>query len=257
MSALPLGAPRKDLAMIETLLLAAARVCTFDGQLGLTNASGFFFARGERLFLVTSRHVVIDGPSKHFPDRLEIELHIDPQNLAKSTGFSIPLYRAGKSIWRQGLDAAGEIDVAAIEIERAALPVATVYRAFTPKHLQDSKDRIEIGSSLLIVGFPLGFHDALHHMPVVRQAVVASSFGLRFGGQGYFLTDARTHRGTSGAPVVMRTSEKDTIEGDLPWRLLGVHSSRLDVGTRDLKLDEALGLNCAWYPDILMTLTDQ
>ena len=259
MSALPLGSPRKDLAMIETLLLAAegARVCTFDGQLGLTNASGFFFARGERLFLVTSRHVLIDEPTKHFPDRLEIELHIDPQNLAKSTGFSIPLYREGESIRRQGLDAAGEIDVAAIEIERAALPVATVYRAFTPKHLEDSKDRIVIGSSLLIVDFPLGFHDALHHMPVVRQAVVASSFGLRFGGQGYFLTEERTHRGTSGAPVVRHTSEKDTIEGDLPWRLLGVHSSRLDVGTRDLKLDEALGLNCAWYPDILMTLTDQ
>jgi hypothetical protein len=43
--------------------------------------------------------------------------------------------------------------------------------------------------------------------------------------------------------------------GDLPWMLLGVHSSRLDVRTRDLKLDEALGLNCAWYADILMTLT--
>ena len=28
-----------------------------------------------------------------------------------------------------------------------------------------------------------------------------------------------------------------------------------DVGTRDLKLDEALGLNCVWYADILMTLT--
>jgi hypothetical protein len=24
---------------------------------------------------------------------------------------------------------------------------------------------------------------------------------------------------------------------------------------RDLELDEALGLNCAWYADILMTLT--
>lgn len=43
--------------------------------------------------------------------------------------------------------------------------------------------------------------------------------------------------------------------GDLPWVLLGVHSSRLDV-SRDLKLDEALGLNCAWYADILMTLSE-
>ena len=46
-----------------------------------------------------------------------------------------------------------------------------------------------------------------------------------------------------------------STEGDLPWLLLGVHSARLDVGTRDLKLDEALGLNCAWYADILLTLT--
>ena len=106
-----------------------------------------------------------------------------------------------------------------------------------------------------MVGFPLGFHDTLHHMPVVRQAGIASSFGLRFQGEGYFLTDARTHRGISGAPVVMRVPDDPATLGDLPWMLLGVHSARLDVGTRDLKMDEALGLNCAWYADILMTLT--
>ena len=46
--------------MIEPLLLTTARVSTFDGQRPLTGASGFFFEREERLFLVTSRHVVID-----------------------------------------------------------------------------------------------------------------------------------------------------------------------------------------------------
>jgi len=246
-----------DLAlMIEPILLTAARVCTLEGQRVLTNASGFFFERDERLFLVTSRHVVVDEPSKHFPDSLEIELHTDSANLAESTGFSIPLYRGGKSIWRQGQDTAGEIDVAVIEIERAALPAKTVYRAFTPAHLEVDARQIEVGSLLLVVGFPLGFHDTLHHMPVVRHAVIASSFGLRFQGEGYFLTDARTHRGTSGAPVVMRAPAGSVAKGDLPWQLLGVHSARLDVGTRDRKLDEALGLNCAWYADILMTLTE-
>jgi len=242
--------------MIDTLLLTVARVCTFDGQRQLTNATGFFFERDGRLFLVTSRHVIIDRPSKHFPDRIEIELHTDPENMTQSTGFSIPLYRSGKSVWRQGLDRAGEIDVAVVEIERAALPATTAYRAFTADHLLAPRDHVEVGTSLLVVGFPLGFHDTLHHMPVVHQAAVASSFGLRFKGEGYFLTDARTHRGTSGAPVVMRGVEPDPAVGDLPWILLGVHSSRLDVGTRDLKLDEALGLNCAWYADILLTLTD-
>lgn len=241
--------------MIEPLLLTAARISTFQQQLLLTNASGFFFARGERLFLVTSRHVMFDEPSGHFPDRIEIELHTDARNLARSTGFSIPLYRHGRSIWRHALDTAGEIDVAAIELERSALPATAHYTAFTPEHLLDPSEQVEVGTSLLVVGFPLGFHDTLHHMPVARRAGVASSFGLRFQGQGYFLTDARTHRGTSGAPVVMRVASPGHVLNALPWMLLGVHSARIDVGTRDLVLDEALGLNCAWYADILLTLT--
>ena len=242
--------------MIEPLLLTAARISTFQGERPLTNATSFFFERDRRLFLVTGRHVLIDRPSKHFPDRIEIELHTDPDNMTKSTGFSIPLYRGGKSIWRQGLDTAGEIDVAAIEINRAALPSTTVYRTFAAEHLLSELNQVEVGTSLLVVGVPLGFHDTLHHMPVVRQAVVSSSFGLRFQGEGYFLTDARTHRGTSGAPVVMRSTNHDRLLGNLPWMLLGIHSARLDVGTRDLELDEALGLNCAWYADILLTLTE-
>ena len=242
--------------MIESLLLTAARILTFDGQVGLTNASGFYFERDGRLFLVTSRHVVVDAPSKHYPDRLEIELHLDPQNIAHTTGFSMPLYQNGKSIWRQAKDTAGEVDVAVLEIDRSALPPTTYFRAFTPEHLPSPTGQVEVGTSLLVVGFPLGFHDALHRTPVVRQAVVASSFGVRFQGEGYFLTDARTHRGTSGASVVMRVSDDDPALGDLPWILLGVHSARLDVGTRDLELDEALGLNCAWYSDILLTLTE-
>jgi hypothetical protein len=242
--------------MIETLLLSVARLATFDGQRPLTTATGFFFARAERLFLVTSRHVFVDEPSGHFPGRFQIEVHTDPENMASSTGFSIPLYRDGKRLWRQGQDSAGDIDVAAIEIDRSALPEPIAYRAFTPAHLLDPTERVEIGSTLLVIGFPLDFHDTLHHMPVVRQAVVASSFGLRFQGQGYFLTDARTHRGTSGAPVVMRVDDPAAALGDMPWKLLGVHAARLDVGNREIGVDEALGLNCAWYADILMTLTE-
>jgi hypothetical protein len=237
--------------MIEPLLLTSIRVSTFDGKIPLTGASGFFFERQGRLFLVTSRHVLLDEPSNHFPDRIEIELHTDPLNLTRSIGLSVLLYHEGKSIWRHGKDAGGEIDVAVIELERAALPGTVVLQCFTPAHLQRSLEEVEVGTSLLIVGFPLGFHDALHHLPVVRQAVIASSFGLRFQGLGYFLTDARTHRGTSGAPVVMQSDSN----GQLPWKLLGVHSARMDMGGRDSQLDETLGLNCAWYADILLTLT--
>lgn len=241
--------------MIEEILLTTVRVFTYCQGQGLSNASGCFFARDERLFLVTSSHVLYDTPSKHFPDRISIGLHTDPENFAAATGFSIPLYRNGKGLWLQAHDTAGEVDIAVIEIDRSALPEQAVYRAFTPAHLQPLEAPVEIGSSLLVVGYPLGFHDTLHHLPVVRQAVVASSFGMRFQGQGVFLTDARTHRGTSGAPVVMRVADAEGELGGLPWRLLGIHSSRFDVGSRDIEVDEALGLNCAWYSDVLMALT--
>ncbi|WP_424362673.1 trypsin-like peptidase domain-containing protein [Methylocystis parvus] len=239
---------------IDSLLLTCARLCTFAGDSHLTNASSFFFERDSRLFLVTSRHVMRDEASGHHPDRIEVDLHVDPDNVAQFVPFSIPLYRDGASLWRQGVDAAGGVDVAVIEIDRAALPPSCAYCAFTPSHMVDPGEDIDIGASVLIVGFPLGFYDTLHHMPVARQAAIASAFGLRFQGQGYFLTDARTHRGASGAPVAMRVAGSGADK--LPWRLLGVHSSRLDVSARDLNQDEALGLNCTWYADILMTLTE-
>ena len=238
---------------VDSLLLTAARIATFEHQRPLTNASGFFFERDGRLYLVTSRHVLFDEPTAHHPNRIEIEIHTHAGNLARVTGYSVMLYVDGRSMWRVARDSGGEVDVAVIEIDRRALPVGARLEAFTPAHLQSSAQPVEIGSSLLIVGFPLGFQDTLHRLPVVRHSVVASAFGLRFQGLGYFLNDARTHRGISGAAVVMRDPG---ATGPLPWKLLGVHSARLDMAGRDLVEDESLGLNCAWYADILLTLTE-
>lgn len=242
--------------MIESLLLAVTRVSTSSGQMPLTNATGFFFERADRLFLATSRHVVLDEASQHRPDRLEIELHVDPKNIGKVIRWSIPLYDGNQPLWRQGVDSGGSVDIVAVEIHRSALPETILLSAFTPAHLVAELDQIEVGNPVLIVGFPLGFHDNLHHLAVARQAVIASAFGIRFQGQGYFLTDARMHRGTSGAPVVARMTTERSGRGDFPWMLLGVHASRMDVSHRDIHEDERLDLNCAWYADVLLTLTE-
>ena len=238
--------------MIEPLLLTTARVMTYLGTGVLTSASGFFFERDTRLYFVTSRHVVLDAASAHLPDRIELTLHTSDSDLTRVAVQSILLYQDARAVWREGKDASGDIDVAVLEIDRAALPRDVALRAFTPEHLLGSLEEVEVGAPLLLVGFPLGFYDTVYHLPVVRQASVASAFGVRFQGQGFFLTDARAHRGSSGAPVVMRDRSAGNALG---WKLLGVHSSRMDMGTRDLVEDESLGLNCAWYADILLTLT--
>lgn len=72
--------------VIDTILLTAARICTFGKRRARTNASGFFLARGEWLFLVTSQHALYDAPGQHFPDRIGIELHTDPDGLAEVAG---------------------------------------------------------------------------------------------------------------------------------------------------------------------------
>lgn len=240
--------------MVEPILLTTVRVLTFSDGQPLTNATGFFFENQDRIFLVTSRHVVFEPATGHFPDRIQIGLHVDPNNVCTLTNFSIPLYSRGAKVWREELDRDGTVDIAVIEIDRDAFPSPVVYHAFTPEQIPARYDQIEVGSALLVVGFPLGFHDTLHHMPIVRHATIASSFGLRFQGWPYFLTDARTHRGSSGSPVVMRSGESG-VSLSSPWMLLGIHSATLDLQSRDVGEDEALGLNCAWYSDALLRLT--
>ena len=237
----------------DEAIFGVTRVRTYAGAQGLTSASGFFFERDGRLFVVTSRHVLFDGPSDHKPDRIEIDVHTDARDLTRLATLSILLYRNGVATWHQARDSGGEVDVAALELDRNRMPTGCAVQAFGPQHLSANFDQFGVGARLAIPGFPLGFFDTLHHLPVVRQASIASYYGVRFQGLGFFLTDARMHRGSSGSPVLWRC---EGARSDQPrWSLLGVHSSRMDMASRDTAQDESLGLNCAWYADVLMALT--
>lgn len=254
---LPVGTARGSAANDRTpdeASLGVTRVLTYAGSQGLTAASGFYFERDGRLYLVTSRHVLFDGPSGHAPDRIEIDVHTDLRDLTRMATVSILLYRDGVAAWHQARDGGGEVDVAVLELDREKMPAGSPLRTFGPQHLATGFDSFDVGSRLAIPGFPLGFYDTLHHLPVVRQASIASHYGVRFQGLGYFLTDARMHRGSSGSPVLAPVPGDG---GDQPrWCLLGVHSSRMEMASRDAVQDESLGLNCAWYADVLMALTE-
>jgi len=243
-------------AHVEPLLLATTSIATFAGPRALTNASGFFFRRDDRLFLVSNRHVFVDAPSSHFPDRIEIGVHTDSRDLTRYAVVPLPLYREGLGQWRDAKDSGGAVDVAAIEIAAECLPADVVLQAFDESHLASAGEDIAIGDALTIVGYPLGFHDTIHHLAVARGASIASAYGVRFQQQGWFLTDARTHRGSSGAPVLRRRMRESSTSSHLPWQLIGVHSTRMDMRSRDRAQDESLGLNCAWYADVLVALTE-
>lgn len=248
-------APKALPRAVDPLLLTTTRVSTFNGSNVLTSASGFFFQRGERLFLVSNRHVFEDAASQHFPDRIEIGLHTDATDLTQQYVLSLPLFRDGLRQWREAPGAGSEIDVVAMEIPEAWLPPDAVFQAFDETHLDVRDEEVTIGDPLTIVGFPLGFHDTVHHLAVARGASIASAFGVNFQRDACFLTDARTHSGSSGSPVVRRRARDESAPSSPSWLLLGVHSTRMDMRTRDRAQDESLGLNLAWYAGVLLTLT--
>jgi len=71
--------------------------------------------------------------------------------------------------------------------------------------------------------------------------VIASSFGLRFKGEGALLTNARTQRDAC------RDAHADPVRGALRGRCSGGTIGRLELATPDLMLDQASRLNFAWY----------
>lgn len=241
----------------DPLLLNVCRVSTYTGDRLLSASTGFFFLRQDRHFLVTSRHVFLDAPTQHFPDRISFGIHSESIDLTRMTFVDLPLYRDGRALWTQAGDSGGDVDVAALELSPTVLPPHVRESAFTPASLCDDPGAVALGAPLTLACFPLGFYDTTYTLAVARHGTIASPFGVRFQGRGCFVTDARMHRGTSGAPVVMRRSRAGQGPGAMkgPWMLLGVHSARMDMGTRDAREDDMLGLNLAWYADILMTLT--
>lgn len=240
---------------IEALLLTATRITSFAQSNALTSATGFFFRRGDRLFLVSNRHVFSDAASSHFPDRIEIRLHTDIQDLTGQVELSLALYRDGIPQWRTAGDDGGAADVAALEIPAARLPAGAALQAFDETHLDPRDEEVAIGDPLTIVGFSLDLHDAIHHLPVALGAFVASAHGTPFQGRNCFLTDTRTLLGSGGSPVVRRRSCDGPAATSPSWQLLGVHSTSTDIRTGSQARGQASGLNCAWYAHVLLQLT--
>ena len=238
------------------MYLRIAKVRTFADGRPLTNATGFFYLQEGFLYLITARHVVTDPAEGHRPDRLQLSLHDNAANLLQCSELSIPLYAHGLPLWFEHPRFADRVDVVAVPINEPCVLSTQAIATFSEEDVWDMDVVMPLGQDVLILGFPLGFHDTLHNLPLVRRATVASSFPHPFKGEPYFLTDGRMHRGMSGSPVIVSAPGRIDYFGDRPqgWKLIGVHTSALDVSDRDPGLDERLALNTTWYASLIPEL---
>ena len=233
---------------LDPRLIRVAKVLPHRQGVSLSNATGFFFLRDGFLDLITCRHVVRDDASGHQPDQLKVIVHADRHDLTQGGELALDLYDdQGRPLWREHPTLGATVDVVAVPVNDPTVIASWYVDSFTPADLGDEHRPLPLGQRVLVVGFPLGFEDNRHRLPMVRIAGIASVYPLPFHGDPYFVTDARLHRGASGAPII--------AELDGQWKLLGVHAASLDLTTRDPNLDDKLGLNLAWYASHIEALT--
>jgi len=219
-------------------------------------ASGFFYSRDDRLFLTTNRHVVRDEESGTIPDTLRLFLHRDPNNISNNDTFDVPLYSTSQMpLWKDH-PTHQVADVALLELNADAIRGRFFVKPWSLAKFLPSKYILDPGEDVFIMGYPRGFFDPQHNLPVFRNAMIASVYGVPFRGNPCFLTDANLHPGTSGSPVITKPksawvdSEGNTrmVTGN-PYYIVGIHSGTYSVNLSDV--NEPLGLGVAWYIQIV------
>jgi len=216
-------------------------------------ATGFFYTQNDRLFIATNRHVVHDKRSERIPDTLRLLMHRDSDNISNSGIYDVRLYSSsGAPLWKDH-PTHRVADVALLELDANAVRNQFFVKAWSASAFLPAKYVLDPGEDVFVMGYPRGFFDRRHNLPVFRNAMIASAYGVPFGGKPCFLTDANLHPGTSGSPVITKPkstwvdSERNThiVTGN-PYYILGIHSGTYSVPLAD-DTDEPLGLGAAWY----------
>ncbi|RUM33582.1 MAG: hypothetical protein DSY33_04140 [Archaeoglobus sp.] len=239
--------------------LATTPLEIFKGDTLVGEATGFFYRRDDKLFLVTAKHCIFD--ERYCPDRVVIRLHTDIYDLRKTARKEINLYKNGEKIWIEHEDMG--VDLALIEIDTRALENCyfayftkeDVFSESNPK-TKDLVYRFEVGSPLLVIGYPLGLYDKFNNLPVHRVAFLASKYAISFGGKPCFLLDSYLPEGMSGSPVLTATVVfRGSIAVGIPYYLAGVLQGPVQIPylltQKGRIFVNDIGLYYAFYADLL------
>ena len=225
------------------------------------SATGFFFQHGENEYLVTNRHVVIKESENHYPEYLELRTHNSRTDYTSNFSITVCLYNHPKKNWYEHPDYRNnQADVVVLPMDALTLDPdnyilfnKSIINFLTESNIPKGI-RISSFSSVLIAGYPLGFHDEINNLPVFRKGMIASSYPINFNQQPYFLIDAILHEGTSGSPVMnspdnVLFNEKGAFHSAYTY-FLGIHSAEYG------KNGEQLSLCIVWYPEIIIDIID-
>jgi len=227
-------------AKVDKQSLMTTPVHLFSGAREVSQGTGFFYANmkpdrpaeAETVFLVTNYHVV----TGHAPrlkmapagDRIRFLLHTDEDDLESVRWLELPLYDArAEPIWATS-DAYPDADVVLVPLPPNAYSNIKLY-VFTEAHTQ-TPIRIRPASGVTLLGYPYGFYDHKHWLPIWKTGHIASEPDVDFEGEPAFLADVSAFPGMSGSPVLavangIYESEEGGMRSGDAHKLLGIFSS--------------------------------
>jgi hypothetical protein len=223
---------------VDPASLMTTPVLLYAGTRQLSQGTGFFFANTkadgtpDTVFLVTNYHVVTGisplSTETRRGDRIRFVVHEDRQDLTRVRAIEVPLYdERGDPVWISSA-AYPAADIVLVPVPAKAYAGVSLL-VFTEAHTQgDIRIRTTSGATLL--GYPFGFYDQKHFLPIWKTGHVASEPTVDFEGRPVFLVDVSAFPGMSGSPVLavangIYETESGSMRSGRIWKLLGVFSA--------------------------------
>lgn len=255
------------------------------------HATGFFLNHSGTTYLVTNQHAL--NISTHNGDPLEtvrVFLRPNASNVLETQYYDVQLRNDGQPTWLSHNNA--RVDIAALPLKPPVVEDSVEIPSYDPLVDDRASENQELsmgnlaltlndippseqlvnetsvtavrgGSQAMILGYPLQIYE--NYLPLARSALISSPYGENVNDNPFFRTDARTHSGLSGGPVITTVADstaqvlvdKESIDAstagkllrDIEWYLIGIHAQSSDKG-------ESLGLNDAFYPYLLAEVLD-
>lgn len=250
-----------------------------EGQNIQGTATGFFFEHNNETFIITNRHVV-EYARKGKDPKLVFNLHTNGTDLSQLKLVELPLKVDNSFVWKEDEDA--EIDVVAIPVEKNLIS-ASIINAFTEKDCPPRGIELPVGMDLLVIGFPRGFTDKKHYLPIAKNCIISTPSEIRFEDKPFFLIDGKLFPGMSGSPVVTKPATSFVINGETTFYhenqvfFLGVFSSSISKtvgkrhepvyalegqqikikGFKEVPISEELDLHTCWFNSQVINLVKE
>jgi len=202
--------------------------------------------------LVTNRHVVIDEDKHFYPDHLIVRIHASHTDVDATRDVTLPLYDAQLNpIWREHQNKA--YDLVLLNIGSLLTQTDKVV-CWGYENLLSPTSRINVGSPVWVIGYPMAFFERQHYLPIVRSGMLSTTYGLTFNGLPTCLVDANLHQGTSGSPVLV---QPEAVEGGslIPPTRLQSYIVGINSGVHIVN-GVSLGLNEVWYGRLIMDILE-